>query len=104
MNDPSAMHSAESGGQTNGESEEDAQLHRRRCVPPGTEIVAGCGPVQEPREWLTLLVFENQGRTPLVLRERERPQRPRRIEIVPESQFMFQHPHVSGQWMLRCQY
>ena len=99
VDDPSTMHFAESARKTNGEPQEAAQLHRR-SGPRAAEILTGRGLVQQSRERLAWLVLQNQGPMVLVLREEERPQRPARIEIVPEGQFVFQHPDVSGQWML----
>src|SRR5262249_135365 len=49
-------------------------------------------------------MLENQRWTAFVLSKNERPQRKGRIEIVPETKFVFKHPRVSGQRMLRCQY
>ena len=90
---------AKSFDKANGEPQEAAQLHRRFAGPPLTEILTGRGLVQQLRERLAWLVLQNQGPMVLVLGEEERPQRPARIEIVPEGKFVFQHPDVSGQWM-----
>jgi hypothetical protein len=64
--------------------------------------LVGRGRGDEPRQWLGVLVFENQGDTALMLRDSERPQRPRGIEIVPESHLVLEHLDVRGQWMLGC--
>ena len=60
--------------------------------------------VQESLEWLALVVLENQGRTPMMLRDDEGPHCPRRIELVPEGHLAFQHTDMRGQWMFGCGY
>ena len=67
------MHFAKSPGKTDGEPQKEAQLQRRFRGPLVTEVMTGRALVKEPREWLALRVFKNQGCTALVLREHERP-------------------------------
>jgi hypothetical protein len=52
MDDSSAVHFAKRARKTNGESQEEAQLHRRFGGPPSTRIVARRVLVHESREWL----------------------------------------------------
>jgi hypothetical protein len=100
MDDPSAMHLANSGREATGEPQKETEFQRtfRRSV--GSTAADGLL-LDESLQWLALLVLEDQGRTSLVMRQGDRPQSPRRIELGPQAQFVFQHPHPFERWMRR---
>src|SRR6185295_7699357 len=104
VDDAPAVHPAKRGRKTHGESQEQPELYRRLGRCPGTEPGADRRSLYELVQQLALLVLENEGRTALVLREGERPNSPRRIELGPQGQLAFQHPQVFGPWMFRGQH
>ncbi len=84
MDDAVAVCLAQSARKTNGELQEEIQLHRRFDGPRRIHLRF----VQQSLERLAWLVLEYQGRTALILPEGERPHRPRRIQLAPQRQFV----------------
>jgi hypothetical protein len=101
VDEASAVRLAQSLRKTGGEPQEEAQLHRRFGGPWGIAGAADRRLVQKSLERLAGLVLENQRGAALMLPECERMHRPRRIELRPHCQLVFQHPYAIGPRTLR---
>ena len=76
---------AQRGRQTDGDAQESRQIDRASPVL-----------VNDPIQWLTTWVLENEDRSALVAGQRKRLDRPGRIEFTRERPFAFEPPETLG--------
>jgi hypothetical protein len=86
---------------TSGEPQKKAQIHRRFGGTRATGGGAERRSVHESLEGLAWLILENQRDAALMLPEGERTYRPRRIELGPHRELVFQPPDVIATRTLR---